>query len=158
MPDKFNPQIIRKKAVLTQGNAGATDCVITITNGGTRPAVIDFLSIGKDNYAAGRTMTAVLENAAGTILGHLSAPAGVSIDNQFLPVIPSRLQTGAPAADDRLYVGNPNFNLYPGGVVRITGAALAQTETLTVFVRGMGDDVTVANGSGAGVTASITDA
>lgn len=250
----------RKKAVLTQGNAGATDVELTIANDGASPMRVDFLSLGKDNYAAKRTITAELRSGT-TPIGLLLPAAGVGVDNQFLPLVPSRGQenaipingnnlsadatirantagqilwvysitvtvyntsvaaaglwavrdgsggtilcggvapiavtttpvqpltatyvfpkpvpvytglywdtlggtlvadvsaSGVEEAGDTIEVLEGAFTLAPGDKVYLKAAQLAQNETLTAWARGEGDDLAIANASGAGVTIATT--
>lgn len=252
----------RKKVVLTQGNAGATDASFTIANESSVPIRLDFVSVGKDNYAAKRAVTAELRSVT-TPIGLLLPSAGVSIDNQHLPIIPSRghenvvpvngnnftadaeirantagrvlwlnsititayntstvtagtwairdgsggtilcggvlpvavathpvkpvtatymfpkpvpvytglywdTLTGTNVADisasgveeavDTIEMLEGPFMLSPGDKVFVQGAQLAQNETLTAWIRGEGDDLVVANASGAGVAIATTNA
>lgn len=110
------------------------------------------LCVGRDNYAAGRAIAATRNDAAGNTLPPLG---GASIDNQLLNLLGLRTLAENTTALTAEAVGISHIPLVLGGgdQVKVTGASLADTETLTVTVRGfiLGEKPTMTV-IGAGIT------
>ncbi len=149
--------LVRKKSILTNGGAPALDAILDISTSSESGCRIDYLIVGPDDTAAGRVLTAQLLDAAGAVLANLLPVAGLTLDNKQTPVVPGRSLATAQAGDDQLSVPG-SLVLYPGDKLRVKSAALAQTETLTVRVRGQGSDLTLANTTGGAMGIVTTDA
>lgn len=146
----------RRKFVLTQTNAGATDITLDIEPPMGSLMEVDVLTSGPDDYGVGgRTLQVEVQGGAGDVVQRLANIAAV--DNQRIHHAPG-FPTGAPAAADDIArsAGGP-WTVYGGDTLRVLVANAAQNETLRVFIRARCTGRPIAESVNAGVTMVETE-
>ena len=151
MIDPFDKMLWVYRAVFTQ-TAGAANVKVTFTF--SERAVILYGIVGKDDYAAGRSISAKLLHGGAVVATVLES---IAPDNERVPF---------PASGEGAAIDTDGANEFEKVVVVgkddslvIEASALATSETLTIQIRvlvGTRKPVVITTGSGGTVTIAVT--
>lgn len=152
----YNWRVWQYKATATQTDIGGGSIMMDISPGIGNAMFVYLLSVGADDYAAGRTCSVrIYDNEATKNI--ISLLASAVLDNQYLRVPQSNSQ--ATTAQNEIDTSG-GFWVYGTDNLRILYSALAQNETATVIIRAFvkGNKPSVSVSDSTGTVADPTEA